>query len=73
MVVQFKSGLKTEGCWVRIAGLSDNFIIGILLNEPEQNFGYHKGEKIGFFVYEMDDKEIICYSDMNSNSKTSAD
>lgn len=43
--------------------------MGYLLNEPDQPFGYHKGEKIAFFVGETEDKQVFCYSDMNPSAK----
>lgn len=73
LVYLVKDGLKTEGCWTRIIGLGDHFIMGTLLNEPDQNFGYHLGEKIAFFVQETEDKKILCYSDMNPSQKITAE
>ena len=60
-----KSENNLEGCWVRIVGLGEHWFKGILLNEPYQDFGYHKGEKITFFVHKTEDENIFCYSDMN--------
>jgi len=68
-----KDGLKIEACWTRIVGLEEHAIIGELLNEPHQDFGYHKGEKIAFFVQELEDKKIICCSDMNPSRKITAE
>ena len=65
LVYLTRDGLKPEGCWVRISGLGDHWIMGTLLNEPDQDFGYHEGEEIAFFVRERGDKSIICCSDMN--------
>lgn len=59
-----RDGLQPEVCWTRIIGLGDHWIMGILLNEPNQNFDYHQGEKIAFFVEEDEEKGIICWSDM---------
>lgn len=61
MVYLIKQNLNPKGCWVRICGLGDNFIMGTLLNEPDQDFGYHNGEKIAFFVRQQKDKSIILY------------
>lgn len=69
LVYLMKEGNKPEGCWARIIGLGDHFFMGILLNEPDQDFGYHEGEKIAFFVQETDDKKVICISDMNPSAK----
>lgn len=69
LVYLTRDGLSPEGCWVRISGLGDHWIMGTLLNEPDQDFGYHEGEEIAFFVRERDDKSIICYSDMNPSQR----
>lgn len=73
LVYLMKDGLKPEGCWVRMIGLGDHCIMGTLLNEPDQNFGYHEGEKIAFFVHETEDKKVICCSDMNPSQKITAE
>lgn len=62
LVYLLKDGNSPEGCWVRIETLSKHQIIGILLNEPYQDFGYHKGEEIAFYVHQKDDKEIVLCS-----------
>ena len=59
LVYLVKDGLKPEGCWTRIIGLGDHWIMGTLLNEPDQDFGYHIGENIAFFVQETEDKKVI--------------
>lgn len=69
LVYLVRDGLQPEGCWVRITGLGDNFIVGTLLNEPNQNFGYHINDTVAFFGQETKDNNIICISDMNP-SKT---
>lgn len=68
-----REGLQPERCWARIIGLGDHFIMAKLLNEPNQNFGYHNGEKIAFFVQETEDKHVICYSDMTPSRKLTAE
>ena len=69
MVYLMRDGFMPEGCWTRITGLGDHWIMGKLLNEPDQDFGYHEGEEIAFFVDKQEDDTIKCYSDMNP-SKT---
>lgn len=64
-VYLMRDGLNPELCWSRIIGLGEHWIMGVLLNEPNQNFDYHQGEKIAFFVEKTEDEKIICYSDMN--------
>ena len=41
------------------------YFIGTLLNEPDQNFGYHIGDTITFFLYGGDDDERALVSNMN--------
>ena len=65
MVLTVKDGLKPEGCWVRITGLGDKHFIGTLLNEPDQNFGYHMGDTIMFFLYGGEGDERALVSNMN--------
>ena len=59
-----KIGLQTEECWVRITGLAEHSILGELLNEPYQDFGWHKGDEIAFFAHENEDEGIVLLSDM---------
>lgn len=73
LVYLTRDGMEPEGCWARIIGLGDHFIMGTLLNEPEQNFGYHLGEKIAFFVHETENHKVICVSDMNPSMKLTAE
>ena len=73
LVYLIRDGLNPEGCWTRITGLGNHWIMGELLNEPDQDFGYHQGEEIAFFVKETEDKKIICYSDMNPSMKITAE
>ena len=65
LVYLVKDGLHLEGCWVRITGLEEKFIVGTLLNEPNQDFGYHKGETVAFFIQKEKDGERHLFSDMN--------
>ena len=73
LVYLTKEGLQPEGCWVRISGLGDHWIMGTLLNEPNQNFGYHLNETIAFFVQELENKKVICCSDMTPSMKLTAE
>ena len=69
LVYLIKDNLKPEGCWTRIIGLGEHWFIGTLLNEPNQNFGYHQGEKIAFYAQKTDDGKFVCYTDMNPSAK----
>lgn len=73
LVYLLKDGNEPEGCWVRIEGLAEHQIIGTLLNEPDQNFDYHEGEKITFYVHQTEDKEIVLCSNMNPSTKITAE
>ena len=65
MVLVVKEGLTPEGCWVRITGLGDKCFVGTLLNEPNQEFGYHMGDTITFFLYSGEDDKNHLVSNMN--------
>lgn len=41
------------------------YFIGTLLNEPDQNFGYHMGDTITFFLYGGEGDERALVSNMN--------
>lgn len=60
LVYLFKESLSPEGCWVRITGLEEHSLKGTLLNEPDQNFGCHRGEELSFFVQQNQDKQFFC-------------
>lgn len=69
LVYLTREGNEPEGCWTRIIGLGDHFFVGTLLNEPDQDFGYHEGDRIAFFVQKTEDEKIICVSDMNPSAR----
>ena len=60
-----RRGLNTETCWVRLDGFIEQNLIGTLLNEPIQDFGYHMNERVGFFITRQEDGSLVCISDMN--------
>ena len=72
-VLLVRDGLQMEQCWVRIEDLGDKVIIGKLLNEPYQDFGYHRGDTVAFFVYldEKGNQNLVC--DMNPSVKLTAE
>ena len=72
MVQLYKDGLETEKCLTRITGRGKHGLIGMLLEEPKQNFGWHKGETIVFFVKEEEDKSVTCFTDMNPSKRITA-
>lgn len=58
-VLFFGENFRPEYAWVRCESVEEKIIVGTLLNETQQNFGYKVGEKIKFGVTEFED-EIIC-------------
>ncbi|NEW62320.1 hypothetical protein GMA11_07065 [Granulicatella sp. zg-ZJ] len=50
LVYLCKEGNQPEGCWTRIIGLGDHFFMGILLNEPDQDFGYHVSKMLNYVI-----------------------
>ena len=73
LVYLTRKGLKPEGCWTKITDLMEHFFVGTLLNEPEQNFGYHAGETIAFYVQKTEDGRVFCYSDMTPSRQLTAE
>lgn len=69
LVYLIKDGLEVEGCWTRIVSVEENFLVGKLVNEPKQDFGYHEGDLIGFYCEQTSDEQIIYISDMNPSKK----
>ena len=57
---------RPEGCWVRCEGVTENSIVGVLLNEPNQRFGVHMWDKIYFQLLKEDSGEIKCIAVFDS-------
>lgn len=57
--LQMKNAVPEE-CWVRLEGLGDHYFLGNLLNEPRQNFGFHKGDQLAFGLEDGPDGTIRC-------------
>jgi len=68
-VTLLRDGLLPEESQVRIEGLEPSMIIGVLMKEPEQNFGYHAGETVAFFVQKLQEDEYRCVCNMNPSRK----
>ncbi|MGI6721558.1 MAG: SseB family protein [Anaerovoracaceae bacterium] len=65
LVHLIRDGLQPEGCWARLVELGEDSIIGQLLNEPDQDFGCHEGDKISMLLYELDDDSNVLIADMS--------
>ncbi|WP_296256819.1 SseB family protein [uncultured Ezakiella sp.] len=72
LVYLLKDENELEGCWVRIEALGEHNMIGTLLNEPDQDFDCHAGDKIEFYVQQKDDEEIVLWSNMNTSTRFTA-
>ena len=51
-VVIFSENLQPEQVWVRCMDVTEEMLYGTLLNEPNQDYGVHMGDKIGFVPIE---------------------
>lgn len=72
-VLLTKPGLKPEEVWVRLTGLGDHVLIGTLLNQPFQDYGFNKGDTINFNAKEDENKNVVCYLDLSSHELTKED
>lgn len=63
LVVLLHGDNRPEGCWVRCEGIENNQIKGLLLNEPNADFGVHAGNKILFDVIEQGNK-YMCIAEV---------
>ena len=64
-----KDRLEVERVHARILGLGDHCFIAKLLDEPKQDFGYHKGDKIAFFLQESKEGRVQCCCNMNPSRR----
>jgi len=56
-----KEGLQIEQVWVRLAGIENGNLTGVLLNEPNSDFGVHSGDIVCVQVTSRgDDVYAIC-------------
>ncbi|MDY3107520.1 MAG: hypothetical protein SOW38_04660, partial [Succinivibrio sp.] len=61
-----KKGFDTEVCWGRLSGLGDKVIKAVILNEPKQDLGIHKGDEIAFQVAKESDNSNICICNLDN-------
>ena len=66
-----KNGCDFETQQVRILGrgLGDDSFAGELLTEPKQDFGRHKGDTVGFFLYRSPENGNVLIADMDPPPK----
>ncbi len=70
LVLFYKETLQPEGCWVRIKDIVDlhseeHAFVGTLLNEPNQEFGCHRGQEILFFSLKNNKNQVMCLASLN--------
>ena len=68
-VILIKNPNEPEKVTVRYLDEMDNFYIGVLVDEPKQEFDYHKGETLAFFPFTDDRGTTIYICDMNPSAQ----
>jgi len=58
-VVIFSDGLQPEQVWMRCVDVTEEMLYGTLLNEPNQDYGVHEGDKVGFVPIERNDGLLL--------------
>lgn len=58
-VVIFSEGLQPEQVWMRCVDVTEEMLYGTLLNEPNQDYGIHEGDKVGFVPIERKDGLLL--------------
>ena len=64
LVIFFKNGCTPEGMWVRYEKKENEYIIGKLLNSPDQNLGVDMGDSVKFII-----GEEMCICDLNKKRR----
>lgn len=64
-VTLVKDGSEPEEVKARIDSLDQPYLIGVLEDEPKQNPGYHRGEKIAFRTYKTKENEYFLEANLN--------
>ena len=65
-VLLVMEGNKDEFNWTRITGMGESYFTGILVEEPEQDFGYHEGDEIRFALKEGENGQMLCYAEVKA-------
>ncbi|MBE6493698.1 MAG: hypothetical protein E7Z84_03700 [Methanosphaera stadtmanae] len=70
IIVYFsKDDLKLEAMWVRLEREGKPYMIGQLLNEPDQDFGCNVGDTLRVYLIKTDDDELITLADLDNVNK----
>lgn len=61
-VILYNKGMQPEQVWVKCYAYTDKELFGLLLNEPNQDFGVHSGSIIGFVPVKTEDGLLCVYT-----------
>lgn len=61
-VILFREGMQAEKVWVSCRAFTENELFGKLYTEPQQNFGIHPGNIIGFTPVPQKDGIVCLYT-----------
>ncbi len=61
-VILYQEGMKPEQVWVKCWAFTEKELFGMLLNEPNQDFGVHYGSIIGFAPMKQEDGILCVYT-----------
>ena len=61
-VILYKKGMQPEQVWVKCYIYTDKELFGLLLNEPNQDFGVHNGSIIEFAPVKTEEGLICVYT-----------
>ena len=64
LVYFIRDELDVEACWVRIEQMRAPHLVGTLLNEPYQDFGFHRNDLVTFSVRKMQDGKAVCIAEL---------
>ena len=66
IIVYFsKDDLQLEAMWVRLEREGKPYMIGQLLNQPNQDFGCNVGDTLRIYLIKTDDGELITLADLD--------
>ena len=59
LVMLFSKNNEPERAWVRCMFAAENEVFGTLLTEPKADYKIHKGDMIGFVLYEEGEEKML--------------
>lgn len=64
-----KNGFDVEVCWARIIGFGEDYLKGVLLNTPSQEFGVRAGDHVRVLIKQVEAEgitEYVCLTNLDS-------